>query len=225
MSDQNIGTDEGTGSSADNSNQAQAGKTYTQEEFDNHMARMRASLEKRLLKPYQDLGDPDELRQLKANAEKLKTEQAMSRGEFEKILQESLAKKDAEIQRRDSIIQEYKIDVPLMQAASKFRAVNAEQVKALLKNSVRLNADGEVEVIDAKGTVMYDDKGLPVTVDDYVKGFLDSNPHFQTATVSTTNSKSNIAVQPNGRVDFSGLDMRNPENRKKYAEAKAKGLV
>lgn len=224
MSDQNIGTNEGTGSSGE-TEQAQAGKTYTQEEFDNHMARMRSSLEKRLLKPYQELGDIEELRQLKQTAEKVKTDQAMSRGEFEKILQESLAKKDAEIQRRDRVIQEYKIDVPLMQAASKFRAVNAEQVKSLLKNSVRLSGEGEVEVIDAKGSVLYDDKGVPLSVDEYVKGFLDSNPHFQTATAATTATKSNIAVQPGSRVDLSGLDMRNPDHRKKYAEAKEKGLV
>ena len=43
-------------------NQAQATKTYSQEEVDNMMARMRGSLEKKLLKPYEDLGDPTELR-------------------------------------------------------------------------------------------------------------------------------------------------------------------
>lgn len=220
MSDPTLVNEE-TGSSA----QAQAPKTYTQEEFDHHMARMRASLEKRLLKPYADLGDPEELRELKQRAEQQRTEQAMSRGEFEKILQESLSKKDAEIQRRDSVIQEYKIDVPLMQAAAKFQAVNVDQVKALLKNSVRLNAEGEVEVIDAKGAPQYDDSGNLLSVEQYVKGFLDSNPHFQSPTVATVNSQSNRAVSRNGKLDLAGLDMKNPEHRKKYQEARAKGQI
>ena len=63
-------------------NQAQATKTYSQEEVDNMMARMRGSLEKKLLKPYQDLGDPDELRNLKSEAERKAQEQQIKRGEF-----------------------------------------------------------------------------------------------------------------------------------------------
>ena len=131
-------------------NQAQATKTYTQEEVDNMMARMRGSLEKKLLKPYEGLGDPAELKALREEAEKRQQEQQIKRGEFEKTLQELAAKKDAEIQKRDSVIKEYKINTPLLSAAAQFRAVNAEQVKALLSNQVRLNPDGEVEVIDAK---------------------------------------------------------------------------
>jgi len=37
-------------------NQAQAAKTYTQEEVNDMMARMKGSLQKKLLKPYEDLG-------------------------------------------------------------------------------------------------------------------------------------------------------------------------
>jgi hypothetical protein len=51
-------------------NQAQAAKTYTQEEVDAMMGRMKGSLQKKLLKPYEDRGDPDELRALKQEAEK-----------------------------------------------------------------------------------------------------------------------------------------------------------
>ena len=211
---------EETGSSS----QAQA-KTYTQEEFDRHMAGLKSSIARKYEKQLADLGDLDELRQLKAKAEQAQVEQAMKRGEFEKILQESLSKKDAEIQKRDQVIQQYKIDVPLTNAAAKFRAVNAEQVKSLLKSHVRLNAEGEVEVLDSKGTVRYSDSGTPLQVDDLVKEFLDSNPHFQLPTAATTNTKSNIASSASGKVDLSALDMRNPEHRKKYAEAKNKGLI
>ena len=62
MSDNTLVNDMGTDPAGDTANQAQAVKTYTQEEVDNMMARMRGSLEKKLLKPYADLGDPEELR-------------------------------------------------------------------------------------------------------------------------------------------------------------------
>ena len=53
-----------------NNNQAEAEtKTYTQTEVDNMMARMKGSLSKKLLKPYEELGDPEELKTLKAQAE------------------------------------------------------------------------------------------------------------------------------------------------------------
>ena len=200
-------------------NQAQATKTYTQEEVDNMMARMRGSLEKKLLKPYQDLGDPEELRGLKSEAERRAQEQQIKRGEFEKTLQELAAKKDSEIQKRDAKIKEYQINTPLLSAAAQYRAVNAEQVKALLANNVRLNQDGEVEVIDVKGAVRYNDAGEPLGVNDLVREFLDSNPHFVQPTPATTNSKSNVTAPQGGKVDISKLDMKNPEHRKLYAEA------
>ena len=208
-------------------NQAPATKTYTQEEVDNMMARMRGSLEKKLTKQWEGLGDPEELRNLKAEAEKRQQEAQLKRGEFEKTLQEIVAKKDAEIQRRDSVIKEYKVNTPLLSAAAQYRAVNAEQVKALLSNNVRLNADGEVEVVDSKGAVRYNDNGEPLGVDALVKEFLDANPHFVMPTPATTNTKSAHTNQVSPGFDISKLDMKNPEHRKAYAEyqAKAKSKV
>jgi ligand-binding sensor domain-containing protein len=207
-------------------NQAQATKTYSQEEVDNMMARMRGSLEKKLLKPYQDLGDPDELRNLKSEAERRAQEQQIKRGEFEKTLQELAAKKDSEIQKRDAKIKEYQINTPLLSAAAQFRAVNAEQVKALLANNVRLNQDGDVEVVDDKGSVRYNDQGEPWSVNDLVKTFLDSNPHFVQPTPATTNTKSSHNAHNTGKVDISKLDMKDPKDRKTYAEyRKQNGLA
>ena len=208
-------------------NQAQATKTYTQDEVNDMMARMRGSLEKKLLKPYEDLGDPETLRQLKSEAEKKATEQAIKRGEFEKTLQELAAKKDSEIQKRDLLIKEYRVNTPLLSAAAQYRAVNAEQVKALLQNQVRLNQDGEVEVVGNDGSVRYNDAGAPLGVNDLVREFLDSNPHFVQATPSTTNSKINIvnSVTNGANIDISKLDMKNPEHRKLFAEAqKGQGI-
>lgn len=227
MSDNTLVQDTATDATDLNTgNQAQVAKTYSQEEVDNMMARMKGSLEKKLLKPYAELGDPEELRNIKTEYEKRQQEQQIKRGEFEKTLQELAAKKDAEIQKRDSIIKEYKVNVPLLSAAAKFNAVNAEQVKALLAQNVRLNTEGEVEVVDEKGAVRYNDAGEPVGVDDLVRGFLDLNPHFRVANPSTTNTKSNVSAGSTQKLDVSKLDMRNPEHRKIYADyRKSSGLA
>jgi hypothetical protein len=219
MSDNTLVTDNATdAATTEQENQAQATKTYSQQEVDNMMARMKGSLEKKLLKPYEDLGDPAELRNIKTDYEKRQQEQQLKRGEFEKTLQDLAAKKDAEIQKRDSIIKEYKVNTPLISAAATYKAVAPEQVKALLSNQVRLNEDGEVEVVDNKGTVRYNDKGAPLGVEDLVREFLDSNPHFKSASPATTNTKSNFSNNGLGRVDIKSLDMKNPEHRKIYAE-------
>lgn len=223
MSDNTLVNDTATGAADDTSaSQAQANKTYTQEEVDNMMARMKGSLQKKLLKPYEDLGDPEELRNIKSDYEKRQQEQQIKRGEFEKTLQELAAKKDAEIQKRDSVIKEYKVNVPILSAAAKFNAVNAEQVKSLLAQNVRLNANGDVEVVDEKGSVRYNDRGEPIAVEELVRGFLDSNPHFKMASPSTTNTRSNISSGSAEKLDVSKLDMQNPEHRKLYADYRKK---
>jgi len=229
MSEQEImaGNTESTDDSSQklNSQETQQAKTYTEEEFNQHMAGLKASLTKKLLKPYEDLGDPEELRQLRQEAEKRQQEQQIKRGEFEKTLQELAAKKDQEIQKRDSVIREYKIDTPLLTAASKMKAVAPEQVKALLKNNINLNENGEVTVLDDKGQVRYTDDGTALTVDDFVKEFLDTNPHFVGATPSTTSTKTNIAPGKSGDIDINKLDMTNPQHRQLYADARKAGRI
>ena len=72
MSDNTLVTDMVTDTANESvvENQAQeATKTYSQKEVDDMMARMKGSLSKKLLKPFEDLGDPEELRQLKLEAE------------------------------------------------------------------------------------------------------------------------------------------------------------
>ena len=228
MSENTLAQDNATDAATlETGNQAQATKTYSQEEVDNMMARMRGSLEKKLLKPYEDLGDPQELRTLKQQAEAKAQQEAIKRGEFEKTLQELAAKKDAEISKRDALIKEYRVNTPLLSAAAQYRAVNAEQVKALLANNVRLNQDGDVEVVGQDGSVRYKDNGSALQVEDLVREFLDSNPHFVQPTPATTNTKSNVSSPGGvGKLDVSKLDMTNPEHRKQYAEyRKSAGLI
>ena len=112
------------------------------------------------------------------------------------------------------------MNTPLVSAAAKYNAVNAEQVRQLLQNNLRLNSEGEVEVVDTKGTVRYTDQGSVLSVDELVKEFLDTNPHFRAASPATTNTKSNINQTAPAKVDISKLDLRNPEHRKQYASAR-----
>jgi hypothetical protein len=227
MSDNTLVNDLVTDTAGETGNQAQGSKSYTQEEVDNMMARMKGSLQKKLLKPYEDLGDPDELRTIVSDYQKRQQEQQIKRGEFEKTLQELASKKDAEIQKRDSIIKEYKVNTPLLSAAAKYRAVNAEQVRTLLQSSVRLNTEGDVEVVDSKGNVRYNDSGAAITVEDLVDEFLKQNPHFVQSSPATTNTKTNIQPTLNGvgKIDLAKLDLTKASDRQLYKEARHKGLI
>jgi hypothetical protein len=222
MSENTLASDD-TGSS-ENTNQATE-KTYTQKEVDDMMARTKSAVQKKVTSKYEDLGDPDELRQLKADNEARKLEESKKRGEFDKIISELAAKKDEEIRKRDEVIRNYTVDMPLVDTAAKFGAVNPKQVQALLKPNLRLGESGEVEVLDDRGTVRYSDKGQPFKVEDLVKEFLDSNPHFKAAGPTTTQTKSNVN-QSREKMDISKLNMSNPEHRKIYAEyRKSSGIA
>jgi hypothetical protein len=225
--EQTLANDPATDAEVTTENQAEAVKTYTQDEVDNMMARMRGSLTKKLESRYADLGDVEELKELKAKEEKRRQEEALKRGEFEKTLQELASKKDAEIQKRDQMIREYRVNTPLIDAAARYDSVNPEQVRQLLSTHVRLNETGEdVEVVDKEGNVRYTDSGNLLSVDEFVKEWLTQNPHFKRAGASTTNTRSSVGV-PNtgGDIDLSNLDMSNPEHRKLYKEARQKGLL
>jgi len=216
-------TDTGTEETVEN--QAEV-KTFTQKEVDDMMARMKGSITRKLEGKYADLGDPEELRKLKADAEKRQQEQQIKRGEFEKTLQELASKKDAEIQKREAVIKEYKVNTPLIDAAARYDSVNPAQVKQLLASNVRLSEDGnDVEVLDDSGNVRYNDNGTLLSVDDYVKTWLDENPHFRKAGLATSASQSNTRSAPSTEVDLANLDMTNPEHRKLYKEARQKGLL
>ena len=226
MSDNTLVNDTVTATTDNTETQAQATKTFTQEEVNAILARTKSQLEKKFQSKYEDLGDPEELRSIKTEWEKKQQQEQIKRGEFEKTLQELAAKKDAEIQRRDAIIKEYKVNTPLLSAAAKYKAVAPEQVKALLSNSVRLNDQGEVEVVGQDGSVRYKDNGTAYEVEDLVNEFLTQNPHFVQASPATTNAKSSITAPVKDKVDITKLDMNKPEHRALYKEyRKTQGLA
>lgn len=216
MTDQTLANDDTEAST--NSTQA---KTYTQEEVDAMMAKTRTSVEHKVSKrysAYEELGDIDTVRDAVTQSQKLREKKLMEKGQFEKILQEKVDHFESEISKRDKALKEYKVNTPLINAAAKLKAVNPEQVRDLVAGSVRLNENGDVEVVDKEGKPRYGDDGHPVTVDVAVREFLDSNPHFVQATPSTTNTQSVTGRTTSSGVDLSKLDLTKPEDRKKYKE-------
>lgn len=195
--------------------ETQVEKTYTQKELDDMMAKTKSAISRKYEKKFEELGDIEELKRIKSEYESKKQEEQLKRGEFEKIMQEITSKKDAEIAKRDSIIREYKINTPILEAASKYKAINADQVRTLLSNNIRLNEQNEPEVVDTKGTPKYTDQGTPYTVDDLVREFLSVNSHFVAPGPATTHSKSNVAYQEQ-KVDITKLNMNDPKDRELY---------
>lgn len=226
MSDQLSETVEATeAANQTNTQETVEHKTYTQAEFDNHMAGLKKSMQRKYEKVYEDLGDVEELKSLKADAEQKAQAEAIKRGEFEKTLQDLAQRKDIEIQKRDNVIKEYKVNSPLLDAAARYKAIAPEQVKQLLASNVRLSDSGDVEVIGTDGSVRYDDNGKPVSVDYYVKEWLDTNAHFVSPAPATTNTNSNTNTNKDSKLDVNKLNMQNPEHRAIYREyKKSQGL-
>jgi len=216
---------EATGAAEQTNDQATS-KTFTQDEVNAILAKTKSQMEKKFSSKFEDLGDPNELREIVTNYRKQQQEAEVKRGNFDKLMAELASKKDAEISKRDNIIREFRIEQPLVTLAAQYRSVNPEQVKTLLKPSLRLNDDGEVEVIDTKtGEVRYQDNGKPYTVDAFVKEFLDQNPHFVSASPATVNTQGNVGKGPAQPIDISKLDLTRADHRKLYAEARRNGRI
>ena len=192
-------------------------KTFTQAEFNDAMASVRKKTEANVLKKFQGV-DVDKYRSMLEKEEEVVLEEQKKRGEFEKILKDTAEKKDQRIAQLHAQLNSIKVDDSLLQASSKYRAINPEQVVRLVKDQVKLNDAGDVEVVDKNGTPRYAESGELLTVDNLVKEFLDSNPHFISAGPSGSGAKSNTQTDGVKPVDISKLDMKDPAQRKIYAE-------
>ena len=137
------------------------------------LARERRKFEKQL-----DGINLEEARQIMREREQAQIERQKEKGEFEQVLKQTVEKKDQEIAKLNAALHTTKIDGALLTAANKHNAIDSEQVATLLRHSIRLSDDGMVEVIDANGTVRYNDNADPLTIDEAVSEFLTASPHF-----------------------------------------------
>ena len=141
-------------------NTTQEVKTFSQEELDRIVAD-RVQREKRKLDKKLEGIDLEEARQLMLEREQATIERQKEKGEFESILKQTVEKKDMEISQYKQRLESTLIDGSLLSAASKYNAVEPNQVAQLLRSSLKLADDGSVEVLDSNGTVRYQRKGRP----------------------------------------------------------------
>ena len=162
--------------------------------------------------------DIEEAKKLLEEKKLKELEIAKQRGEFDKVLKETVSKKDSKIQSLESELKRIRIDETLVNVASGLKAVKPAEVKQLLRNNVRLSDQGSVEVINEDGTPRYSDKGEPMSVNDLVSEYLKNNPHHVMATQSGSGSQSKIGGASPKQVKIGDLDLSNPNDRKVYAE-------
>ena len=162
--------------------------------------------------------DIEEAKKLLEEKKLKELEIAKQRGEFDKVLKETVSKKDSKIQSLESELKRIRIDETLVNVASGLKAVKPAEVKQLLRNNVRLNDQGSVEVINEDGTPRYSDKGEPMSVNDLVSEYLKNNPHHVMATQSGSGSQSKIGGASPKQIKIGDLDLSNPNDRKLYAE-------
>ena len=188
-------------------------KTFTQSQIDNMIAsRVMAERSKYEKKIAEEETKKQELLKQK------ELEEAKSKQEVEKIMQQRLAEKEAEINRIKSEVKAERIDKQILAIASTNKAVNPDQVVSLLKSEVQLSEDNRVEVLDQNGNIRYNEKGQPLSVEERVKEFLDTNPHFRQGSLSGSGSQSSIGGNSQKPRSIGDLDLNNPSDRKVYAE-------
>lgn len=162
--------------------------------------------------------DIEQYHQWQQDEENRKLEDAKKRGEYEDIIKNQADKFNTRIAELETTLKREKVDGALLGAASKLKSVAPTQVVDLLKGQVRLNEQGEAEVVDVNGTPAYKDDGSAMNVDDLVKNFLTSNPHFAAPSASGTGTESKIGGgKASSEIDVSKLDMSNREDRAKYS--------
>jgi len=185
------------------------------------VARERAKFEKK----YANV-DLDRYNTLVEQEEQARQTEMEKRGEFEKLLKEQAEKFNGKIQQYEQELHSIKVDGSLLSEASNARAVNPQQVVQLLKNQVRLNEAGQVDVLDSNGQVRYDENGDPLSPKALVNEFLSANPHFVSAGPNGSGTGQGIGKQaPVVETDISKLDMKNPEHRAQYAQImRSKGV-
>ena len=144
--------------------------------------------------------------------------EAKSKSELEKLMQQRILEKDTEINKFKSEIKKERIDNSVLSVASQHKAVSPAQVVSLLKDEIKLNDQNRVEILDKNNNIRYNEKGNLLTIEERVKEFLDTNPHFRQGSLSGTGSQSAIEGKTVKPFNIQDLNMSNADDRKKYAE-------
>ena len=191
--------------------------TFTQEQLDN-IIKSRLEAEK---SKYEKKLQEEEKQKAEILRQK-QLEEAKTKADIEKIMQERIKEKEEEVLRYKNQINKEKVDNSILSIASSNNAINPSQVVALLKEEVKYNDDGNIEVVDNNSNVRYNKSGKPLSLEDRVKEFLDSNPHFRKGSMSGSGSQSAIGGKTVKPFNLQDLNLSKPEDRKAYAEYRKK---
>ena len=191
--------------------------TFTQEQLDN-IIKSRLEAEK---SKYEKKLQEEEKQKAEILRQK-QLEEAKTKADIEKIMQERIKEKEEELLKYKNQIKKEKVDNSILSIASSNNAINPSQVVALLKEEVKYNDDGNIEVVDNNSNVRYNKSGKPLTLEDRVKEFLDSNPHFRKGSMSGSGSQSAIGGKTVKPFNLQDLDLSKPEDRQAYSEYRKK---
>lgn len=179
----------------------------------------RLDRQRRLIAEELGVPDLDEAKSRIQSSLKAEEEKNLERGKFDEVMKKKTVEWNEKISKLEQALQDERIDKQLINSASKYKAINSEQIKDLLKPRVHLNKEGKVEVLDNSGTPRYNKDGDLLSVDEAVQEFLTQNSHFQSATPSGSGSVSNVGKTDTRRsLNIADLNMNNPDDRKAYAE-------
>lgn len=101
-------------------------------------------------------------------------------------LQELIAKRDEEYtpklkaaEDRVSKLLEKERSAAIISAAARANAIDPEDVSLLVGRHVSHDEDGALVVLNEKGTPRLNSKGEPLSVEEFVKAFVESKPHLK----------------------------------------------
>ena len=134
-------------------------------------------------------------------------------------------KSEKEITRLRSELESIKIDGALIDAASKAKSVAPDHVAQLLRESIKLDNEGNVIVTDKEGKQRYTDSADPMNVNQLVEEFLSGNTYFKSAGPSGAGSTGNTNNADPQSLDLAQLDMNKASDREIYKKMKAAGKV
>ena len=168
-----------------------------------------------------------EYRALKEAKARQEREALEKRGDFEKILAQTMREKDEVIGAKEKDIsalgeqlRTIRVDNALLAAASAARAISPAQIVTLLKGSVHYDQKSDVVEVREHGAPLYRG-GKPVSVEVFVQEFLQANPHFVPAGPlgSGAGGETTVAVGGGSAFRLSVEDAKDPAMREAALKA------
>ena len=192
------------------------GRSYSQAEVDALVAGK--------LEGFADV-DVAEYRALKSEKVKREREALEKKGDFEKILAQTVKEKDEVIGVKDKDIaalgeqlRTIRVDNALLAAASAAKAISPAQIVTLLKGSVHYDQKSDSVEVRENGAPLYRG-GKPVSVEVVVQEFLQANPHFLPAGPLGSGAGGGTAVASGGSSAYR-LPVEDAKDPAKYRAAR-----